>query len=71
MTPKKLFLVFFTLIVAVVLATPPHSTTQSPDELAPGHVRKNGVELDVRSLGRQIADQIAESGNVISSYLGQ
>ncbi len=66
MTPKKLLLIFFTLIVAAVLATPPHSAMQSPDESAPGHVRKNGVDLDVRSLGRQIADQIAENGNVVS-----
>jgi hypothetical protein len=65
MSTKKLVLVVFSLIVAAVLASPRHSATQSPDESAPGLVRKNGLDLDVRSLGRQIADQVAADGNVV------
>jgi hypothetical protein len=36
--------------------------SQSNDQSSPGHVRKSGIDLDVRSAGRQIADRIAESG---------
>jgi hypothetical protein len=37
-------------------------TSQSDDQPPAGHARKNGIDLDVRSAGRQLADQIAESG---------
>lgn len=30
---------------------------------APGHVRKHGLDLDLRSFARQVADEVAEFGN--------
>src|SRR5207249_3369191 len=36
------------------------------DDGSPGQVQKNGLDLDIRSLGRQIADDIAENGNVVT-----
>jgi hypothetical protein len=66
MSTKKYFFALFLFAMAASLATPPGSRTQSPDEPQPGHVRKKGVDLDARSLGRQIADELTESGNVIS-----
>ena len=31
----------------------------------PGHVTKHGVDLDIRSMGRQIADDVAQLGNTL------
>jgi len=52
--------------VAGVLVVPPVSKTQSNDEPVPGHVRKRGVDVDLRSLGRQIADDLSENGNLVA-----
>ena len=65
MSTKKFLLLLFPLLVAAVLLAPRTSTMQSPDQPAAGHVRKKGVDLDVRSLGRQIADEVAANGNVV------
>src|SRR5690348_13827176 len=61
---KSLFIIV-TLGVFGVLTVPPVSRTQSNDEPARGHVRKHGVDLDLRSFGRQMADDLAENGNLV------
>ncbi|HLQ22036.1 MAG TPA: sialidase family protein [Gemmatimonadales bacterium] len=39
----------------------------SEDGPPPGHVRKKGIDVDLRSLGRQVADDVAEHGTQVSA----
>lgn len=66
MSSRKLLVILITLVVVGVVATPPVSRTQSNDGPARGHVRKRGVDLDLRSLGRQMADDLTENGNLVA-----
>src|SRR5438034_8518042 len=53
------------LLVAALACGGLWSAVQAQGEAAPRtHVTKNGVEVDVRSLGRQVADALAESGTL-------
>ena len=50
---------------ATVLAagmTSPIAMVQQSDEGQPGQVRKNGIDMDVRSLGKQISDAVQQAG---------
>jgi len=66
MSTRKVLFILVILGVVAALGIPPVSRTQSNDEPARGHVRKRGVDLDVRSLGRQIADDLTENGNLVA-----
>jgi hypothetical protein len=37
---------------------------QAPDETPPGQLQKNGIDIDVRSLGKQILDAVQQGGTV-------
>ena len=45
------------IVVGLWLGTA--SALQSNSENAPGIIKKNGLDVDIRSLGRQIAEEIA------------
>src|SRR5436309_2738646 len=54
------------LLVAALACGGLWSAVQAQGEAAPRtHVTKNGVEVDLRSLGRQVADALAESGTLV------
>src|SRR5512142_3141723 len=57
---KKLF--FFVLLTVLSLGI---SLRPADAQVPPGHVEKKGMYLDIRSLGRQIADEVAEFGNLV------
>jgi len=62
MTFQKTLLAVLVLLSLSVLIYKPASKAQSDRARPRGHVRKNGVDLDIRSQGRVKADQIAQSG---------
>jgi hypothetical protein len=62
MTIQKTLLAVLALLSLSVLIYKPASKAQSDRAKPRGHVRKNGVDLDIRSQGRAKADQIAQSG---------
>src|SRR5438309_2090924 len=66
MPSRTLLFISVALLAVGVLAVPPISRTQSDDAPARGHVRKGGVDLDLRSLGRQMADDLTENGNLVA-----
>jgi hypothetical protein len=66
MSARKLLLILVVVSVVAVLGVPPISRTQSDNAPARGHVRKGGVDLDLRSLGRQMADDLTETGNQVA-----
>src|SRR2546426_8411370 len=54
------------LLVAALACGGLWSAVQAQGEAAPrAHVTKNGVDVDLRSLGRQVADALAESGTLV------
>ena len=54
------------LLVAALACGGLWSAAQAQGEAAPrAHVTKNGVDVDLRSLGRQVADALAESGTLV------
>ncbi len=65
------------VLAAVLTCGGSWSVAGAQGEAAPKtHVKKNGVDVDLRSLGRQLADELAENGNVmeadeISPVLGE
>src|SRR2546422_3453010 len=54
------------LLVAALACGGLWSAVRAQGEAAPrAHVTKNGVDVDLRSLGRQVADALAESGTLV------
>ena len=66
MSTRKVLFILVILGVVAALGVTPISWSQSNDGPARGHVRKGGVDLDLRSLGRQMADDLTENGNRIA-----
>jgi hypothetical protein len=66
MSTRKVLFILVILGVVAALGVPPISWSQSNDGPARGHVRKGGVDLDLRSLGRQMADDLTENGNLVA-----
>jgi hypothetical protein len=64
---RLLFTVSAITLTAALFWLGPASAFQSSEEAPPGWVKKNGLDLDVRSAGRQAADELAASGNVITA----
>ena len=65
---RILFVISSAALIAVLASTSSPVTTslaQAADQPPRGHVNKNGIDLDVRSLGRQIADEVAATGNAV------
>ena len=55
------------LFVAALACGGLGSAVQAQGDAAPrAHIKKNGVEVDLRSLGRQVADALAEGGNSVA-----
>ena len=66
MSTRKVLFILVILGVVAALGVPPISWSQSNDGSARGHVRKGGVDLDLRSLGRQMGDDLTETGNLVA-----
>ncbi|MBI3330024.1 MAG: exo-alpha-sialidase, partial [Nitrospinae bacterium] len=63
---KKLLRIALAGLLALGVSTTPLLSQTAPDEEGPpGIVKKNGVDLDIRSLGRMIGDQIATFGTLV------
>jgi hypothetical protein len=64
---RMLFTVSAILASAALLWLGPASAFQSSDDTPPGLLKKNGLDLDVRSAGRQTADEVIATGNLIAA----
>ena len=63
---KRSFLsgVLVSLVFVLFFASSPGA---QDDGQAPGHINKNGIDVDVRSLGKQISDGVLQSGTLPSA----
>ena len=70
MQSKRLLLMLIGIVPIVVgLWLGTASALQSNSENAPGVIKKNGLDVDIRSLGRQIAEEVAALGNRVADEI--
>jgi hypothetical protein len=64
MTFRRTTLLCLRAAIFAVATTAVIAIAQGPDEIPPGQVQKNGVDIDVRSLGKQLLDTLQQGGTV-------
>jgi len=62
---KALFRFSILLVAAGLLAIPAVLAQPAEGGPPPGHIRKKGMDLDVRSLGKQVGDEVQQVGPLV------